>query len=531
MLHNYLKVARRTLSKQKGYTFINVVGLAVGLAVCFVIALFVRHELSYDQFHPDADQIYRVVSHERTLPNSYLLAPALREEFPQITHAVRISDRYGEVLIKHGSESRYESRFFFTDPSFFDVFGFKLIAGDPNTLLDAPFKLVLTESMAAKYFGDQNPIGKSLNIKGLWDAHDYYITGVVQDPPSNSHFKFNFLTSQATRWQVQPNPQKSLDSWYHIGDYTYVKLQSSENVASLKAEMPAFYLRHQGERFTDREIPDLTNVYTFQPVKSIHFDSHLEREFEANSDIRYVYVFVTVAILILLIACINFVNLATARAALRARETGLRKVAGASRKQLVFQHLMESGLLTGTALLLAVPLVFLILPLVNDLAGANVIAIGDDAGPIVFSVLGIGVVVSLLAGLYPAFYITRVEPTQILKGLLSKQASNTWFHYGLVVVQFVVSAVLILGTLVIQSQLDFLQNKRLGLNPEQVVVINTRNALGRQFGAYRNALLSATGIESVTVAMHSMPARNEEMIQHALTRPKPGTIPKTLLRY
>ena len=515
---NYLKVALRTLKKQKGYTFINVFGLAAGLAVCIVIALFVRHELSYDRFHPDADQIYRVVAHEQSLPTASPLAPALAQEFSDVAHAVRVSPRYGEVLLTQGNESRYESRFYFVDSTFFDVFGYELLAGDPQTALVQPFSVVLTESMAARYFGQQNPIGETLSIKGSWDPHDYKVTGVVADPPSNTHFKFNFLSSYTTRRQVEPRPEH-MDSWYYIGDLTYLKLIDSADIEDLSAQMPAFYLRHHSDRHAGKDESEFPNAYTFQSIASIHFGSHLQREFEANSDIRYVYVFSTVALLILLIACINFVNLTTARSAGRAREVGLRKVAGADRKQLVHQHLMESGLLTFAALLLALPMVLILLPVTNEIIGTNLTLDGQGVWQPFLAILIGGILISVLAGLYPAFYLTRVEPTQVLKGLVGRQATNTWFHNGLVTVQFVVSAVLIVGAFGIQKQLDFLQDKRLGLNPEQVILIATHNALGRQFEPFKTSILNYPGIVDVTAVGSPLPAREEELTRHWLERP------------
>ncbi|HMB92408.1 MAG TPA: ABC transporter permease [Rhodothermales bacterium] len=521
MLKNYLKITVRTLARQKGYAFINIAGLVVGLAVCFLIFLFVRHELSFDRFHAQADQIYRVVQQEE-LATSGALAPALESAYPDVVRAVRISQRWPEVLVTHDGEARYEQRFFFTDSTFFDVFNFPLVQGDPRTALTRPFSVVLTEEMARKYFGKEDPVGQTLNLKGLWDAHDFEVTGVVQSLPSNSHFTFNFLASYNTRFQTEPGAE-NIESWRYIGDYTYLRLDEEAAIEDLAAKMPAFAKQHEGALFRNREDIDFATWYTFQPITDIHLYSQYERELEPNSEVRYLYIFSAIALLILLIACINYVNLATARSAQRAREVGVRKVVGAHRSQLIGQFMGESVAQIGVALLLALLLVKLSLPAFNNLLQTGIRLEDAAFGQLAGIALGIGAAVVLLAGLYPATVLSRFRPAYVLKGNVGTGASNARFRHGLVVVQFAASVVLIIGTLTIQRQLDFMQEKKLGLNPEQVVVVSTRNAVsGDSYTTFKEELLKHPDILSITASSPALPARPEQLMEVWETRPVAG---------
>lgn len=532
MLRNYLTIALRALRKHLGYSLINVAGLAVGLAGCILIALFVWDELSYDRFHEKADRIYRVVRQGEDLNTSALLAPTMEDELPEVERAVRISPRwFDEVLVTRGNTSFYEEDFFFTDPAFFDVFSFPLIRGNPDTALERPFTVILTETMAQKYFGEANPLGQTLSIEGPYGVHDFTVTGVVRDVPHNSHFQFNLLASFATRAETEPQPE-SMRSWYHVGDYTYVLLNEENDVAALQAKMPTFYARHHEARLSqipDEEKPDLTNAYTFQPITDIHLYSHLERELEPNSEVRYLYIFSVVALLILLIACINYMTLATARAAHRAREVGVRKVVGATRGQLARQFLGESILLSLLAMVLAAAIVQLSLPAFNQLTGKE-ISIGVASAPwlgpaLLLGGLGIG----LLAGSYPALFLSGFRPVHVLKGLTGRSASNAWFRSGLVTLQFAISIGLIAATLIVQHQLDYMKNKRLGLNPEQVLVVSTRGKLGtvsQRFGAFKQELLRHPAIAHVSTVNPILPARPDGLRELWVKHPRDAGSPE-----
>ncbi|MEM9666413.1 MAG: ABC transporter permease [Bacteroidota bacterium] len=519
MLKNYGKIAWRNVRQHTGYTALNIAGLATGLAVCLLIALFVQHELSYDRFHANADRTYRVVSGlggEQRLSSSARLAPTLVADFPEVEYGLRISMHWPEVLVRHEGELRYEDQFFFVDSTFFDVFSFPLVHGDPATALTRPFTVVISETMARNYFGDADPLGQTLNIKGPWDAHDFEITGVARDAPSNSHFAFNFLASFASRYYAEAQPE-NIDAWWIAVDQTYVVLAEGTDIERLTAAMPTFFERHRSDWLEYQEKVDLTDVYTFQPLPSIHLYSDLMREWKPGGDVRTLYVFSTVALLILLIGCINYMNLATARAATRAREVGVRKVVGAHRRQLMGQFLSESALHMVAALLVALLLVHLGRPLFSDLLQ---IALALDAGWLLAIALGISLGVGALAGLYPALMLSRFQPVQVLKGKASGRASDAWFRHGLVVVQFAASVVLIVGTITIQRQLDYMQEKTLGMTPEQVVTVSTRGALrGSQFDAFKSEVLQRPDIVGVTSVSEALPTTPEQMGAHWLTRP------------
>lgn len=532
MFRNYLTVTVRTLRKHLGYSLINVVGLALGLAGCILIALFVWDELSYDRFHEKVDRIYRVVRQGEDLSTSALLAPTMEDELSEVERSVRISPRwFDEVLVTRGNTSFYEEDFFFADPAFFDIFSFPLIRGNPDTALERPFTVVLSETMARKYFGAANPLGRTLAIEGPWGEHDFTVTGVVRDVPHNSHFQFNFLASFATRFETEPTPEE-IRSWYHVGDYTYILLNEENDVAALQAKMPAFYARHHEARLSripEEEKPDLTNAYTFQSITDIHLYSHLERELEPNSEVRYLYIFSAVALLILLIACINYMTLATARSAHRAREVGVRKVVGATRGQLARQFLGESILLSLLAMVLAAAIVQLSLPAFNQLTG-KAISLGIASVPwfgpaLLLGGLGIG----LLAGSYPALFLSGFRPVRVLKGLTGRSASNAWFRSGLMTLQFAISIGLIAATLIVQHQLDYMKNKRLGLNPEQVLVVSTRGKLGtvsQRFGTFKQELLRNPAITHVSTINPILPARPDRLMELWAENPRDASSPE-----
>ena len=517
MLRNYLTIALRTLRRNAGYTAINLIGLAVGLAACLLIGLYVRHELSYDTFHEKSDRIYRVVQHAQRgeesrsrLIHSARLAPAIDANLPSVEQAVRISQRWGEeILVKRGEHTFYEGNFYLADSTFFDVFGFSLRRGNPETALTEPFSVVLTERMAEKYFGKTNPIGKTIRAEGYGQMHELTVTGVAENPPSTTHLPFDFLVSFNTLRQTMPDPE-DLDSWRHTAHYTYLLLEEEAQPAALERTLPKFVFRQQGRSLEELEEKGGSLSHELQPITDIHLHSHYDRELTANSDIRYVYLFVTLALLILGLACVNYVNLATAQATRRAREVGVRKTVGAHRRQLVRQYLGESALLCAVALVGALVLARLALPVFNDLVGVQLGA--HFFGPTtLLLVLGLGFVVAVGAGAYPAFYLSAFQPVEVIEGQIGTGSGRTPLRKGLVVLQFAVAVGLIAGTLLIRQQLQHMQTKELGLNEERVVVVHARDAMHQNYQAFKQELLQQASIEGVTASSVSLPTtRNLE---------------------
>ena len=512
MLRNYLTIALRTLRRNAGYTAINLIGLAVGLAACLLIGLYVRHELSYDTFHEKSDRIYRVVQHAQRgeesrsrLIHSARLAPAVDANLPSVEQAVRISQRWGEeILVKRGEHTFYEGNFYLADSTFLDVFGFSLRRGNPETALTEPFSVVLTERMAEKYFGKTNPIGKTIRAEGYGQMHELTVTGVAENPPSTTHLPFDFLVSFNTLRQTMPDPE-DLDSWRHTAHYTYLLLEEEAQPAALERTLPKFVFRQQGRSLEELEEKGGSLSHDeLQPITDIHLHSHYDRELTANSDIRYVYLFVTLALLILGLACVNYVNLATAQATRRAREVGVRKTVGAHRRQLVRQYLGESALLCAVALVGALVLARLALPVFNDLVGVQLGA--HFFGPTtLLLVLGLGFVVAVGAGAYPAFYLSAFQPVEVIEGQIGTGSGRTPLRKGLVVLQFAVAVGLIAGTFLIRQQLQHMQTKELGLNEERVVVVHARDAMHQNYEAFKQELLQQSNIVGVTASGTSLP--------------------------
>jgi len=505
MFKNYLKIAFRNLIKHKAFSVINISGLAIGMACCFLIIIFVQDELSYDRFHERADRIYRISSEEnrRGVIANYPLVfsgipPVLQNNYSEVLDYVRFDPREN-VLIRSEDKEFYEGRLFYTDASVFDVFTFPLVKGDPESALREPYSLVLTQRMAEKYFSGENPMGQTLAID---NENDYKITGVLENVPRNSHIKFDFLASIATLETQDPRYGK-LWAWKC---YTYLLLPKDYSYLDLERKLPDFIRRHRGKKAVE--------AYTFylQPLTRIHLHSHLGFEVEANSDIRYVYIFSAIAFFILLIACINFMNLSTARSANRAKEVGIRKVLGADRSRLIKQFLGESLTLSLVVLPAAVALIELFLPAFNALTGKE-LRIDYFGNSVVFlGLIGILLFVGILSGTYPAFFLSAFRPAAVLKGRLRAGAGCSLFRKALVVVQFSISIVLIAGTIIITNQLDFIRDKKLGFDKDHVVVMPVmRSGIGQNFETFKRELLQNPGIQSVcgsTSAPSFVPTRS-----------------------
>lgn len=501
MIKYYIKIALRNLTRRRIYSLINTSGLALGMACSFLILLYVQDELSFDEFHKNPDQVYRLVElveqdgkvMEESASSPYPVAPAIKTDYPDIaiTRIFRLQTQ--KPLITWGDKKFYEERFFFADSTALGVLTFPLLIGNPKEVLKEPYSVVLTENTARKYFGDEDPIGKSLVFE---DRFQFKVTGVLQNIPTNSHLQLDFLASFAHEEYVLPGygySQNWLRNWYWNPCYTYLRLPPGLDAEELGAQFPDFV-----DKYYPGSIKGMISHY-LQPVVDIHLDSHIDNELQANSSGLYVYVFSVVAIFILLIACINYMNLSTARSTNRAREIGIRKVVGSYRPQLIFQFLGESVLISLLSLLIAVGLMELLLPAFNTLSGKAIPSVFDTDPGTLLGWVGISLAVGILAGGYPAFYLSRFRPTEVLKGLFKSSSSGIFLRRSLVVLQFVISTILIAGTLIVNDQLTFIRNKDLGFNKDQVVVLPMRGTdLRRQYESLKRELLTGPDVVNVT---------------------------------
>ncbi len=498
MFKNYLKIALRNFLKHRAYSFINISGLAIGIACCILMLLFVQEELSYDRFHANAERIHRVIVDEnnegtiRHLANTYApLAPALQTEFPEISHIVRFFPH--SVTVNRDEQKRFqEERFFFIDSTVFEVFSFAFQRGDPRTALHEPNSVVITAATAQKYFGDENPVGQILTVENKLDLK---VTGVLQNVPRNSHVEFDFLANINSVKTVL-GPWVLTRGWHWPPMYTYILLPQNYSASTIESRMPELVREHLPESLAARQ------ALRLQPLTDIHLHSDLENEIAPTSNIAYVYVFSAIAAFVLLIACFNFMNLATARAAKRAKEVGLRKVIGAQRGQLIKQFLGESLFYSTLALLLALVLVELFLPTFNTLLDKQIEMSYTNNWSAVFGLLALTLVVGILAGSYPAMFLARFRPVQALYGKALSgigAGSPLRLRAVLVVVQFAISIGLIVVTSVVNEQVQFIQDKRLGFEKEHLAVVSLRDeAMQQNFSAIKNSLLSQTGVAQVS---------------------------------
>ncbi len=504
MLKNYIRVALRNLRSNKVYSVINIVGLAVGLACCIVIALYVNNQLGYDSFNRHSGRIYRaaltafVNGHSLEGASSPApLGPAVKTDFSQVSAYTRIA-KFGTPLLRYGDRAFSEPNFLDVDSTFFDIFTVHFLKGDPRTALTQPNSVVLTESMARKYFGNEDPMGKILNAD---NRRNWLVTGVIKDWPEDSHFKFDFLGSLCTF--------KSSQSTYWLSNnfYTYLLLRKGTDPETFQREMNAEFLQKYIGPQIKESIGESAGqfisgggkwLYVLQPLTSIHLYSHREYELEPNGDISYVYVFSAIAIAILLIACINFINLATARSERRAKEVGIRKTLGSNKLQLVRQFLTESVMMSLLAVVLAIGLVEVFLPVFDSVTQQHMSLDLFGSVEVIPVLLALAVAVGMLAGFYPAFYLSSFRPTRALKSGDRLKGGGSLLRGGLVVFQFVVSIVLFVGTFVIYKQLTYIQNKNLGFNKNQVIVIKRAGDLGKSIKAFKDDLQVSPKVVSVS---------------------------------
>lgn len=499
MIRNYLTVALRNLLRQPVYSLINVVGLAIGMAACVLIVLYIQDELSYDRYHPNADRIYRIVDDIesggqtiQTAGSPLSWAPALKRDYPEVEQFVRMRGTASSWLFHRETTQFYEKKVVWAEDGLFDLFDIPLVAGDPKTALVEPFTIVISEEMAAKYFGSEEAMGQVL---GVDNTYDFKVTGIMRDIPANTHFRSDMFTSYSSLATIGSYYRENWE--VHDNFYTYIQLRENADPDDLEARFPDFLERYAGDKY--RESGVVLNP-SLQPLVDIHLHSHRESELEPNGDIRFVVLYTLIAFLIPLIACINFVNLATARSAMRAREVGVRKVMGANRTQLLGQFLGEAVVMAAVAMVISVIMVELALPLVNTIAGKQ-LAFPLSSGPVLVTIVCGAIVVGLAAGSYPAAYLSGFLPTEVLKGSLETGTRGLGLRKVLVVVQFAMSIFLLVSTAVIYDQIEFIQTKRLGFNKEQVMVLPiTGSTQRRNTPVLKERLSQLPGVLGVATA-------------------------------
>ena len=491
MFKNYLIVAVRNLLRYRLFSAINIFGLSVGMACCILILLYVQDELSYDRFNEKAHRIYRITfdhqssgHHFARIPSAW--APVLVNNFPEIISAVRFSRNSQSIQFQ--DRHFREDRFFSVDGSVFDIFTFPLIKGDPETALREPNSIVLTEEMAQKYFGATEPLGKILTVRDENRKLGYRVTGISKKTPRNSHLRYDFLASFE-------NPDDLSRNWKGVHFYTYLLLEDGVSPVDVEKRINAYI---------EERWPLWQLGLNLQPLTDIHLYSRLEREIESNGDIRYVYIFSLIALFTVLVSCINFMNLTTARASNRIREIGIRKVAGADRLQLIRQFLGESVLLSFVAVFLATGLVELSLPAFNSFMSREFSFSTGNQWWLIQVLVSFGVCVGLLAGGYPALFLSRFQPVDILRGSMPVGTTKTLYRKILVVVQFAISTLVITGTLACYHQLKYLENKNLGLNQEQIIDIPLSSKSSRsKYESMKSELLQNPDVLLVSASLES----------------------------
>ena len=486
MIKNYIKIALRNLTRHKGYSLINITGLAIGMACCILILLWVQDELRFDRFHKNADNICRVIQDIKFSDYSTTwaitqgpLGPSLKEDFPEIVNFTRVTGR--RFRLNHGDQS-FDEVLGMADGSIFEMFTFPLIEGDPQTALSDPHSIVLTEEMAKKYFGDEHPIGKILKAD---DQYDFLVTGIMEEFPLNSHFRYDFLIPFIFGRELK----YTVDNWRNSQFSTYVQVQEGISYQEVVQKISG-YLYEKPTIEKDAKL-------NLQPLERIHLYSNYEFD-RPHGDITYVTIFSLIAFFILLIACINFMNLTTARSANRAREVGMRKVAGAYRRDLVRQFFGESILLAFIALIFAVGIVVLLLPVFNDLA-AKELSFGISGNVHSLLVLvGIALLTGIIAGSYPALFLSAFQPAIVLKGTLHSGTRGSIFRKVLVVLQFSLTILLIVCTTIVYNQMNFMRNRKLGYHKEYLVYAALRGDMRQQFDVVKEELLKNPNILDVT---------------------------------
>ncbi len=480
MFKNYLKIAFRNIVREKKYSIMNILGLSIGIASCLFIFLYVQHELSYDKFHKNADRIYRVVG-PLGVHTQDLLAPALQEYFPEIEQITRIDDAVTkEPLIRFKDKEFYVSNFWRADPNFFDFFSFNFIKGDPSTALANPNCVVITQEMADKIFGDIDPINQIIQYE---NNTDFKVTGVIQNIPDISHIKFDFLAScKGYNFQY----------WFMYSSVTYILMHPDHSPQVIEKRFPDFIKKYLPENMVSG------TTYQLQALADIHLHSHLSGELSPNNDIRYIWLFSALAILILMIASINFINIKSAQVTHRFKEMGIRKVLGARQKEVIHYLFVESFLLCFISLIVAYCILELYKPVFENYFQYRLRANTFTNFPLILTSMGMVLVISVLSSLYPTFIINRLSFDKLFGKMTFLGTFNFTFRRILIVVQFIFSIALIISTLIIHNQLNYIQNKNLGYNQEQLLVIRARrDAISNAYQPFKDKLLENNQIVSV----------------------------------
>lgn len=513
MFRNFIIITFRGLASHKVYTFINILGLAVGMASALLISAYVVHELNHDKFNEQANNIYRVTvdgklkeREIRIAVTSPLMSEKLVEEYPEILSSLRVA-RWGAWLVSNGEIRYNEDDFLFVDSNFFNFFSYTLIDGNPDSALVKPRSIILTRTAAERYFGAENPVGKELLIET--EAEPYTVTGWMEDVPSNSHMHFDMLASLTTY-------AKHLRSvWLSHNVYTYILADNGVSATQLNEDIDDIVERYVGPQVRDLLGVSLTNKsesenfiqYDLQPLTKIHLHSNLDMELEQNGNALYVYTFGVIALLILLIACLNFMNLSIATSSNRAREVVLRKVLGSERRMLILQFLTESVLFSFIALALALLLSEFFMPLFSRYLSIDMQLHVLNNLPAIGAIVLFTLLLGIIAGSYPAFFISSFEPVKVLHGILNRGVENKRIRSVFVIIQFTISILIIIMSLVVFAQIDFMLNKELGFEKERVLVIRRPDALKERIDDFRNEILKNTNIESVTNS-NSIPGRS-----------------------
>ncbi|MEO6637817.1 MAG: ABC transporter permease, partial [Ginsengibacter sp.] len=505
MFRNYLKTGWRNLVKHKTFSFINITSLSIGISICFIIMLYVQDELSYDRFNKNAGRIVRIVfkadiSGGKIFESNVMppVAAAMKNDYPEVEEATRLQPS-GSPKVIYKNKTFKDDQLAFVDPDFFSIFTLPLIKGDAKTALLQPHSLVVTSALAKKYFGEEDPLGKTLSFNGN-DA--YKVTGVIDQVPANSHFHFDMFGSMAGLEDAKS------DSWMTSNFFTYLLLKPGSDYKRLEKKLPAMVEKYMGPQIAQSMGLSLQQFRTkgnqlgfqLQPLTSIHLHSKSNYELDVPGDAMYVYIFGAIAIFMLLIACINFINLSTASASQRAKEVGVRKVIGGGKSSLIKQFLTESGMLVLIALIISCILIQFALPVFNDIAGKD-LHFGFSLKMIGALIL-LGLIVSAIAGTYPAFFLSSFKPIAVLKGKFSGNNKSFGLRSSLVVFQFFISVALIISTLVVWQQMKYVQNKNLGYNKEQLLTLPNSWALGKNEQVYKNELLRDPRVLNATISAY-----------------------------
>jgi putative ABC transport system permease protein len=512
MFKNYIKIAYRNIRKNKLFSAINILGLSLGITTCFIIIMYVQDELSYDKFNKNADDIVRVVFRADInggkINESVVMAPVaqtMKKDFPEVQDATRILN-YGSSKILYQDKVFKDTRFAFADPNLFSIFTLPMIEGDAKTALLQPHTVVITQSTAKKYFGEEGSLGKMLNVfvgktAAFKDSFELYkVTGVIKDIPVNSHFHFDMFGSMIGYADA------TSDSWMSGGYHTYLLLKPGTNLRKTEAGFLAMVKKYMGPQIQQQmglNLEQFTGkgnslAFMLQPLTDIHLHSDTNNEFEPGGNAMYAYIFAGVAAFMLIVACINFINLSTAGASKRAKEVGVRKVAGSNRSQLIKQFLSESILITLLALIIAFVWVQLALPVFNSISDKQ---LGFNAKTAI-AFIDLGLIVGITAGIYPALYLSSFKPAAVLKGKLTANHKSFGLRSSLVVFQFFVSVSLIIGTIVVYQQMKYIQTKDLGYNKEQLITIPNSYALGKNEQVFKQQMLQDPRIVSATTSWY-----------------------------